>query len=409
MQTVLPWLAAFLGLLGNCGWWLFCFNRVNAFGYPRPIAKIGEKVCITLCFLIPAGIFLSHPEAVRSWLTGDSFWPSGSMIPLQWWLGSSLLSLAVLSPLWLESRRWLKPPPNLVQVEGNLFRVHRELDGGSASDLKTRLWARVPFNEWAHLEVNRKTLRLPRKILAAEGLKIGHLSDLHFTGQYRPQHYHFVIGQLMSLQPDLIFISGDIIDFQHCMPMVDEVLKGLSAPLGCYFVLGNHERRLKHVPTLVDRLTSLGFIDLGLSSHDIQVRDLRIQMLGNESPWFNRRATAASLDAGLLEPGAGELEPSQSAGEASLLRLGVAHTPDCIGWARRHRLDLLLAGHTHGGQARFPWIGPLVAPSLHGSKFASGVFLLPPTLMHVSRGVAGTHTIRWRCPPEVSVLKLTNP
>jgi predicted MPP superfamily phosphohydrolase len=257
--------------------------------------------------------------------------------------------------------------------------------------------------------VNHKTLRLPRKIPAAEGLKIGHLSDLHFTGQYRPQHYHFVIGQLMSLQPDLIFISGDIIDFQHCMPMVDEVLKGLSAPLGCYFVLGNHERRLKHVPTLVDRLTSLGFIDLGVSSHDIQVRDLRIQMLGNESPWFNRRATATSFDAGLLKPGAGASEPPHSAGETSLLRLGVAHTPDCIGWARRHRLDLLLAGHTHGGQARFPWIGPLVAPSLHGSKFASGVFLLPPTVMHVSRGVAGTHTIRWRCPPEVSVLKLTNP
>ena len=85
------------------------------------------------------------------------------------------------------------------------------------------------------------------------------------------------------------------------------------------------------------------------------------------------------------------------------------HTPDRIGWARRHRLDLLLCGHTHGGQARFPGIGPVVAPSLYGSKFASGVFWAPPTLMHVSRGLAGTHTIRLRCPPEVTLLTLLSP
>ena len=92
--------------------------------------------------------------------------------------------------------------------------------------------------------------------------------------------------------------------------------------------------------------------------------------------------------------------------EPNVLRIGVSHSPDQIGWARRERLDLMLAGHTHGGQIRFPVIGPLVAPSHYGSQFASGVFYLKPTLMHVSRGLSGVHPFRWLCPPEVSVLTL---
>jgi predicted MPP superfamily phosphohydrolase len=69
-------------------------------------------------------------------------------------------------------------------------------------------------------------------------------------------------------------------------------------------------------------------------------------------------------------------------------------------------VDLLLAGHTHGGQIRFPIIGPIVAPSWYGSQFASGVFYRQPTLMHVSRGLAGVHPLRYRCQPEIALLEL---
>ncbi|MCA9227240.1 MAG: hypothetical protein KDA47_16570, partial [Planctomycetales bacterium] len=77
-----------------------------------------------------------------------------------------------------------------------------------------------------------------------------------------------------------------------------------------------------------------------------------------------------------------------------------------IGWARQHGFDLMLAGHTHGGQIRFPWLGPVIAPSLYGAKYASGVFYEAPTLMHVSRGVAGLEPIRLNCRPEISRLVL---
>jgi predicted MPP superfamily phosphohydrolase len=67
---------------------------------------------------------------------------------------------------------------------------------------------------------------------------------------------------------------------------------------------------------------------------------------------------------------------------------------------------LLLAGHTHGGQIRFPLIGPILAPSRVGVKYDSGVFYAPPTIMHVTRGVSGELPVRLNCPPEMAHLAL---
>ncbi len=69
----------------------------------------------------------------------------------------------------------------------------------------------------------------------------------------------------------------------------------------------------------------------------------------------------------------------------------------------------MLAGHTHGGQIRFPRIGPILAPSRYGVRFASGVFHLPPMVMHVSRGLSGLQPLRFNCPPELARLVLRAP
>lgn len=401
MHVLWPWSALLLGWIGNCGFWLFCFNRVNAFGFPRAIAKLGEKVCISLCFFIPAIVLWTAWTWVAIWLRSDQFWPGEAPVALRFWLAFSWASLIVLGPLWIESRRWLMPPQHLVHTHSQLHDVHQQVDGGSAGNLSARCWSLVPLNQWAHLEVTRKTIGLCRDLPNSHGLKIGHLSDLHFTGQYRDDHYHFVVDRLMELEADLIAISGDIIDFEDFLPLVDSVLGRLSAPLGVYYVLGNHDRRLRDINALVTALEQIGLYDLGTRDYRLLHRGLPILLTGDESPWFQRHHQMGST-------GVVDNKPSQSDASFTGLRLGVAHTPDRIGWARRRQLDLLLAGHTHGGQARFPLIGPLVAPSLYGSKFASGLFALPPTVMHVSRGVAGTHTIRWRCPPEITLLTISN-
>jgi uncharacterized protein len=88
------------------------------------------------------------------------------------------------------------------------------------------------------------------------------------------------------------------------------------------------------------------------------------------------------------------------------LRSALSHSPDQIEWAQSNDVDLLLAGHLHGGQIRIPIIGPILAPSRRGVEYSSGVFLIPPTIMHVSRGISGEVPIRMNCPPEVTKLVL---
>ena len=80
--------------------------------------------------------------------------------------------------------------------------------------------------------------------------------------------------------------------------------------------------------------------------------------------------------------------------------------PDQFAWGIANRCRLLLCGHTHGGQIRFPVIGPVIAPSRFGSRYASGVFSKGETVMHVSSGISGIHPYRWGCMPEVTILVL---
>jgi hypothetical protein len=87
-------------------------------------------------------------------------------------------------------------------------------------------------------------------------------------------------------------------------------------------------------------------------------------------------------------------------------RLLLSHTPDNITWARRHRVNLMLSGHNHGGQVRLPGFGPVYSPSQYGCHYASGVFWEQPTLLYVSRGISGKHPLRWNCLPELTRLVL---
>ena len=300
----------------------------------------------------------------------------------------------MLGPGWLESRRWIWPPPQLLHKQAERYKVAEHIDGRSTGNWSAALLNRIPGNEFTQLEVNRKQLQLGRKLPTIDGLKIAHISDLHFTGQLTPEHYHFIIDRVLELDADLIVITGDIIDYAKCLTWVEPILGRLTAPLGCTFLLGNHDKRIADVSELTNRLRHIGHFDLGVADQYLQTaQGGHIYLTGNERPWFERHSA----------------EAIPTAARPDALRLGLSHSPDNLDWAQRLQLDLLLAGHTHGGQVRIPGVGPLVAPSYYGSRFASGVFYRAPVLMHVSRGIAGTHPLRWRCLPEVSLLTLRTP
>ncbi len=384
-------------IVGHCGWWLYCYNRVNASGLPRKLAKSIEKSFLAACALIPLLIGWFEGDPLANWLaTGSRLWPSNAPM-FHYWGAWCMACFFVLGTLWLNSRRWLIAPPAFLSERVARHAVERQLSTDLLGRRISRLMSYVPGNEITKLSVTEKGLRIQRTVVGAHGLRIGHLSDLHFTGQLTPAYYQFAFEQFLLCSPDMICVTGDIIDYDHCLDWLESLLGQLRAPLGCYFLMGNHEKRLSDWNEVPKRLSGLGWHDMGANDALINLCDrdqpLRIWITGNEQPWFNRRSAKSQLHA------AQEVEPNT-------LRLGMSHSPDQFPWARRLKLDLLLAGHTHGGQVRLPGIGPLVAPSWHGSRFASGVFHLPPTVMHVSRGLAGVHPIRWRCSPEVSLLTI---
>lgn len=260
------------------------------------------------------------------------------------------------------------------------------------ADTTSRLASTIPGNEILQLEVNRKELRLPRLPEQLDGLTITHISDLHLKGHMSEAFYRKIVDQVNDLQSDLIIIAGDVFDRDKCFSWSSATFGQLAAPCGVYFVLGNHEMRTSDPNLARKTLVDDGLIYLGGRHMTLLIRDYPVVLAGNELPWH---------------PPAPDMNTLEAAQDDQLpFKLLVAHTPDQFGWAKSHDFDLMLAGHVHGGQIRIPGIGPIVSPSVHGTRYSCGVFYSAPTLMHVSRGISGTTPLRINCLPEITQLVL---
>src|SRR5438874_2500911 len=124
------------------------------------------------------------------------------------------------------------------------------------------LLAALPGNELLKLSVHKKTLHLPQLPSELTGLTIAHLSDLHMTGQLGREYYDVVVDETNALAPDLIVITGDILERERCLPWIAPTLGRLQARHGKFFILGNHEQRLRDVTPIRAALTSAGLTDL---------------------------------------------------------------------------------------------------------------------------------------------------
>jgi uncharacterized protein len=381
-------------LIGHTGFWLACFNRINATGISRSTIKRTEKCIVLSWAIIPLLIAVFHWKAFGSWLAAEQgIWDLPGWVAL--YGIACILFVLVVGPFWLATRFPLKfQPDRLMDTQLHRWNTVEEIGDSIFRGRVCRLSSRLPFNQIGHLELSIKRLDFPQISKLGRPLKIGHISDLHLTGYMANDYYTFALEQVMQHKPDMIVLSGDIIDYDHMLPHVEPILSRLRAPFGCYFLLGNHDRRILDPAGFRDLLVNLGWHDVGMKSTSIRIENGQLYLVGNEKPWFpNAHEAWSESDDPAFRP---EWE----------LRIAVAHSPDQFGWAVDLNADLMLCGHTHGGQARFPIIGPIVAPSWHGSKFASGLFLRENTLMHVSRGLSGVHPLRFRCMPEVSVLEL---
>jgi predicted MPP superfamily phosphohydrolase len=385
-QSLLAIALCLLALVGHLALWVGVFGRMHALGLRRRTVDVLNFLLLLPLLGVPAValVWLIHPPPDSSW---TEIARSSGRIYL--W---TCAGMGILVGIDWSQRRFRRPPAQFLQCQHTVVDVAQHLAELPCAGLWTRTWARVPGNEILQLEVNEKTLVVPRLSPALDGLTIAHFSDLHWCGNLTPPFFEFAVAQVNAWDPDLVAITGDLMDDEVCLPWIGAILGRVVSRCGTFCVRGNHDRDLRVDALILRHLTDAGLQPLGGQTHRLQVRGQSLLLAGNECPWFGPAPALCGDSAAERDPGE--------------LRILLSHSPDQIEWARAHDFDLMLAGHTHGGQIRLPLIGPIVANSLYGVKYAGGVFYVRPTLLHVSRGLSEREPFRWNCRPELSRLVL---
>ncbi len=266
-----------------------------------------------------------------------------------------------------------------------------------------RNWARVTYAlrvEPTWLEVNRLEVPVAGLPPAFDGLRIVQLSDFHCSRQVTPKYLEEAVGLAQGEQGDLIVLTGDFVHKGYeYVGQIASILGRLACPLGVYGVLGNHDysvrnalgfRRYRHLHRAVaDALAGNGIRVLHNEMALLRRGDAGVQLIGVNDLW----SRVCDLDQAF-----GGLSPA-------LPHIVLAHNPRTIERLDGRRCDLMLSGHTHGGQIHLPGVG---RPTLgrKARRFAAGMYRYQNTYLYVNKGVGFGFPLRFGVRPEVAVLTL---
>ena len=239
------------------------------------------------------------------------------------------------------------------------------------------------------LTIERQSVYLRRLPKALEGFRIVQLSDIHhspFTGSAQVER---AIEAANSLDADIIALTGDYVSHERSYISPCATMLGrLRARHGVYAILGNHDH----------------WTDAALITDLFQLAGIR--MLINEGMRFSARGASfwlAGVDDTMV--GLEDLPLALAGSSRDEMKLLLAHNPIILRRAARAGVDLVLSGHTHGGQVT--WRSERSASGRPRRRLLKGLGRQGQTQIYVSRGL-GTSVlpIRYGCPPEVSLLEL---
>lgn len=255
--------------------------------------------------------------------------------------------------------------------------------------------AYASFVEPNRLVVERADVPVPAARDGDRPVRVGVLADIQFRRV--GAHERDAVRRLMAERPDVILLPGDYQQgsavFEQELPRMRELFAQLHAPGGVYAVQGDAESVAE-----ARRIFSGTAVRLLVNeTARTRVGDRRLTIGGNDNHDRGRAARALS-DA--LEQRPGERD----------VRILLTHHPDpVLRLAPDTRIDLVVAGHTHGGQIQLPLIGPLRTASRVGREIGGGgLHELDGRRIYVSRGVGVERgqapKLRFRAPPEISIL-----
>ena len=275
---------------------------------------------------------------------------------------------------------------------------------GRVAGFLGRNWARVGYAyhvEPTWLEVNHIPLPVRGLPAAFDGVKIAHLTDFH-CGTHIPKGYlEDAIARTNDEKPDLIALTGDFIDRgpNHVVPAA-KLFRPLKAPLGVFAVLGNHDFSV-HTPRGVRKYAGL---DLAITD---ALQAEGVSVLRNRAVQFDRNGEKLVV-AGIDDLWSGETNPIAAlASECpNTPRVVLAHNPQSVETFGDIRADLILSGHTHGGQIDWPGLGRILLAK-KAKRWAAGLYPHNGGHVYVNKGVGFGWRFRFGVRPEIAMFTLT--
>ncbi|HEX8910962.1 MAG TPA: metallophosphoesterase [Humisphaera sp.] len=293
-------------------------------------------------------------------------------------------------------------PDGAVSRRGFLILARRATVAGVAG-----VGAYSVFGAPADVEVTRRSFPVRDLPEPLRGLRVVQLTDIHHGPWTSLAQVRDIVDRTNALRPDLVLLTGDYVHDspEFITPVVTELAK-LRASIGVVGTLGNHDWWEDGVATM------RAFHAVGIPLVD----NNRLFVTGDRT--LTKEVGHSDRRHALCVAGAGDLWEGEPNYQSALYdlprempRILMAHNPDTAEHARllkyNPRIDLMLSGHTHGGQVSLPLVGPPVTLSRYGRKYASGLVQGPICPVYVSRGLGTTVApVRFGVRPEIAVIEL---
>lgn len=250
------------------------------------------------------------------------------------------------------------------------------------------------------LELNTYTVSSSALPEGFDGYRIAHVSDLHNAEMGKDNEK--LLDMLRGAKPDMIAITGDLIDSRHtdvgvAVKFIEEAVK--IAP--CYYVTGNHESRVDAYSELKENMEAAGVVVLEDARIQLTQGNDTIMLLGVNDPSFDRKEVIR-LEEDIINEKMIELHANKK-GYTILL----THRPELFDIYVKYDVELVLSGHMHGGQFRLPLIGGLASGDGLFPEYDAGLYAEENTNMLVSRGIGNSiFPFRFNNPPEVLLIEL---
>ena len=253
------------------------------------------------------------------------------------------------------------------------------------------------------LEINEYAIMSDKIPEAFTGFRIAQVSDLH-NAEFGDGNEK-LIELLSQTDPDIIVITGDLIDSRHTdIEIALEFARQAINIAPIYYVSGNHEARVREYEDLKMGLAEAGVNVLEDQKVQITREGESITLMGIDDPSFQEDYLFGDSES-VARQAITDLQ-----NESDRYTILLSHRPELFDLYVDTGMDLVLSGHAHGGQFRLPFIGGLVAPNQgFFPKYDAGLFSVDSTNMIVSRGVGNSIIpIRFNNRPEIILVTLSN-